>query len=293
MKNPFLVPAIAISGAVFLFLIYVSTFMVTPKSQALVVRFGNPVRVVQDPGLHFKLPIENVILFDRRIQELRGQSGEVITSDRKRIEVAAFARFKITDPLMFFRTLRDQDSANSQLGAKLNSQLRNTVGGQTFQSLLSPERAKVMGLIREALMKESAQLGVEIVDVRIRRADLPQQNQEAVFGRMKTEREQEAAQTRAGGAQDAQTRRAEADREVTVIKAEATKTSEILRGQGDAEKNRILGEAYGKDPNFFSFYRSLRAYEGALQSGNTTILLTPDSPFFRYFKQNPSDGGQR
>jgi membrane protease subunit HflC len=294
MNNPFFVPAILISAALLWLIVYSSTFIVTPKTQALVIRLGNPVRTVTEPGLHFKLPLlENLVQFDRRILELTGRSGEVTTSDQKRIQVSAFARFRIADPDKFYRNFRDQENATSQLTAKLNSQLRNTIGAQTFRVLLSAERVKVMQMIREGLIQESAPLGVEIVDVRIRRADLPQQNQQAVFGRMKTEREQEAAAILAKGNQDAQTRRAEADREVTVIKADATRQSEILRGEGDASRNLILGRAYGKDPNFFAFYRSLRAYEASLQGGNTTMLLSPDSPFFRYFRQNPVEPGGR
>lgn len=288
INNPYLLPVIVIGGFVLAVLIYSSTFIVTPSRQALVVQLGNPVLEVREPGLHFKIPFfQNVIMFEKRIMELRGASGEVITSDRKRIEVEAFARYRISNPLQFFRNLRDQDSARIQLSARLNSQLKNTIGAQTFQSLLSSDRTKVMNLIRDSLMRESANLGVEVVDVRIRRADLPQQNQLAVFNRMKTEREQEAAQTRAKGNEDAQSKRAQADKDVTILRAEANSKAEILRGEGDAEKNRILGEAYGKDPNFFAFYRSLKAYETSLTGSNTTMLLSPDSPFFRYFRQNP------
>jgi modulator of FtsH protease HflC len=287
-NNPFLLPAIVIGGFVAFVLIYSSTFIVTPSRQAIVVQLGNPVREVKDPGLHFKLPfVQSVIMFEKRIMELRGASGEVITSDRKRIEVEAFARFRISNPLQFYRSLRDQDSARTQLQAKLNSQLKNTIGSQSFQALLSADRLKVMNLIREGLTKESTNLGVQVVDVRIRRADLPAQNQEAVFNRMKTEREQEAAETRAKGNEDAQTKRAEADRKITIIRAEANQQAEILRGEGDAAKNKILGEAYGRDANFFAFYRSLKAYEQSMAGANTTMVLSPDSPFFRYFRQNP------
>jgi modulator of FtsH protease HflC len=287
-NNPFLLPGIVIGGFVLLMVLYNATYIVTPSRQALVVQLGNPVREVKAPGLYFKIPlVQTVIMFEKRIMELRGASGEVITSDRKRIEVEAFARFRIDDPLQFYRNLRDQESARTQLQAKLNSQLKNTVGSQSFQALLSSDRLKVMNLIREGLTKETANLGVKVVDVRIRRADLPAQNQEAVFNRMKTEREQEAAETRAKGNEDAQTLRAKADRAVTILRAEANRQSEILRGEGDAAKNKILGEAYGKDPNFFAFYRSLKAYETSMGGNNTTMLLSPDSPFFRYFRQNP------
>jgi modulator of FtsH protease HflC len=287
-KNSYLLPAIVIGGFVAFVLIYSSTYIVTPSRQAIVVQLGNPVREVKEPGLHFKLPfVQSVIMFEKRIMELRGASGEVITSDRKRIEVEAFARFKISNPLQFYRNLRDQDSARTQLQAKLNSQLKNTIGAQSFTALLSADRLKVMNLIREGLTKESANLGVQVVDVRIRRADLPAQNQEAVFNRMKTEREQEAAETRAKGNEDAQTKRAAADRRITIIRAEANQQAEILRGEGDAAKNKILGDAYSKDANFFAFYRSLKAYEQAMSGNNTTMLLSPDSPFFRYFRQNP------
>ena len=287
-NNPFLLPAIVIGGFVAFVLIWSSTFIVTPSNQALVVQLGNPVREVKEPGLYFKIPFfQQVLYFEKRIMELRGESGEVITSDRKRIEVEAFARYRISNSLQFYRALRDQDSASRQLTAQLNSQLRNTIGSQAFQSLLSADRVKVMDLIRQSLSKESANLGIQVVDVRIRRADLPAQNQQAVFDRMKTEREQEAAETRAKGAEDAQTKRAEADRKVTVLRAQANQQADILRGEGDAAKNKILGEAYGKDPNFFAFYRSLKAYEQTMASSNTTMVMSPDSPFFRYFRQNP------
>jgi membrane protease subunit HflC len=287
-NNPYLMPAIVIGGFVAFLLIYFSTYIVTPSRQAIVVQLGNPWREVKEPGLYFKAPlIQTVIFFEKRIMELRGASGEVITADRKRIEVEAFARFRISNALQFYRNLRDQESARTQLETKLNSQLKNTIGAQSFQSLLSADRLKVMNLIRDGLTKETANLGVEIVDVRIRRADLPEQNQDAVFNRMITEREQEAAETRAKGAEDAQAKRAEADRRVTIIRAEANQKAEILRGEGDATKNRILGEAYGKDANFFAFYRSLKAYEQAMAGNNTTMVLSPDSPFFRYFRQNP------
>jgi membrane protease subunit HflC len=287
-NNPFLLPAIVIGGFAAFVLIWSATFIVTPSRQALVVQLGNPVREVKEPGLYFKIPFfQQVLFFEKRIMELRGESGEVITSDRKRIEVEAFARYRISNPLQFYRALRDQESAGRQLTAQLNSQLRNTIGSQGFQSLLSADRVKVMNLIRQSLSKESANLGIQIVDVRIRRADLPAQNQDAVFNRMKTEREQEAAETRAKGNEDAQTRRAQADRKVTVLRAEANRQAEILRGEGDATKNKILGEAYGKDPNFFAFYRSLRAYETSMSGNNTTMVMSPDSPFFRYFRQNP------
>ncbi|HAH11497.1 MAG TPA: protease modulator HflC [Alphaproteobacteria bacterium] len=288
MNNPFLVPAIVIAVFSALLLIYSSTFIVSPARQALVIRFGNPVREVKAPGLYFKLPMaEEVRFFDKRNLELRGVSGEVTLADQKRVNVEAFARYRITNPLQFFRTLRDPESARTQLQAQLSSQLRNGIGSVNFQALLTEARGKLMANIRQALIDESKNLGIEIVDVRIRSADLPPTNQEAVFLQMQTRRQQQAAETRAKGNEDAQTRRAKADREVVVIRAEATRKSEILRGEGDAERNKILGEAYGKDANFFAYYRSLKAYEASLGGDNTTMLLSPDSPFFKYFRQNP------
>ena len=288
MNNPFLVPAIVIAVFSALLLIYSSTFIVSPARQALVIRFGNPVREVKAPGLYFKLPMaEEVRFFDKRNLELRGVSGEVTLADQKRVNVEAFARYRITNPLQFFRTLRDPESARTQLQAQLSSQLRNGIGSVNFQALLTEARGKLMANIRQALIDESKNLGIEIVDVRIRSADLPPTNQEAVFLQMQTRRQQQAAETRAKGNEDAQTRRAKADREVVVIRAEATRKSEILRGEGDAERNKILGEAYGKDATFFAFYRSLKAYEASLGGDNTTMLLSPDSPFFKYFRQNP------
>lgn len=293
-NQTFLIGGLFALGGIVL-LIYSSTFIVTPGLQAVVVQLGNPIRTVKEPGLNFKIPFfQNVIFFEKRVMDLTGDSDEVITQDRKRIEVEAFARYRISDPLMFYRTLRDQRNGATQLTAMLNSQLKNTIGSQSFDSLLSPDRIKAMEAIRKAMTIEASNLGVTMVDVRIRRADLPKQNQEAVFNRMKTEREQEAAQVRATGKQKAQTMRAEADKEVTVIKAKATQQSEILRGEGDAARNRILGEAYGRDPEFFAFYRSLKAYEAALAGNTTTMVLSPDSPFFRHFGRPPAaEGPQR
>src|SRR6186997_3335871 len=252
--------------------------------QALVVRLGEPRPPVPDPGLHVKAPfIDSVVYIDKRILDLEAPPQEVIASDQKRLVVDAFARYRIKDPLRFYQTLGSINGANSQLSILLNSALRRVLGEVTFTHVVRDQRADLMARIRELVDHEATGFGIEVVDVRIRRADLPEQNSQAVYQRMQTERQREAAEFRAQGAQRAQEIRSRADREVTVLVADATSKSEQIRGEGDATRNQIFADAFNQDPDFFAFYRSMQAYESSLKAGDTRLLLKPDTNFFRYF----------
>lgn len=263
---------------------YGALFTVYQTRQALVVRLGQPVRIVTEPGLHSKIPlIDSVISIDKRILDLENPAQEVIASDQKRLVVDAFARYRIKEPLKFYQTVGTVDGANLQLSTLLNSALRRVLGEATLTQVVRDQREHLMAKVREQLDTEAQAFGIAVVDVRIRRADLPEQNSQAVYQRMQTERQQEAAQLRAQGAQRAQEIRAKADREVTVLLADAQSKGEQTRGEGDGERNRIFAEAYGKDPDFFSFYRSMQAYEAGMRPNDTRMLLKPDSEFFRYF----------
>ena len=267
---------------------YSSIFTVSQTEQALVVRLGRPVDVVSEPGLNFKAPfIDTVISIDKRILDLENPSQEVIASDQKRLVVDAFARYRIKNALRFYQSIGSIQAANIQLTTLLNAALRRVLGEVSFINVVRDERENLMTRIRDQLDREADQYGIEVVDVRIRRADLPEQNSLAVYKRMQTEREREAQEFRAQGGQKAQEIRSKADREATVIVADANSTAEQTRGVGDAERNRLFAEAYGKDPDFFAFYRSMSAYETGLRSNDTRFLLRPDSEFFRFFA-NPS-----
>lgn len=292
MRRTLLVP-ILIAAAVVLIVAFSSVFTVYQSEQALVLELGKPVRVIKTPGLEFKLPfIEDVVYMDKRILALQGPTEEVIAADQKRLLVDSFARFRIVNPLEFYQTVGSEPVARSRLGSLLNSALRQVLGSQDFQAALSGERGALMLQIRDIMQAEAKRFGIDVVDVRIRRTDLPEANSLAIYRRMQTEREREAKQNRAEGAEIATRIRADADRERTILLAEAHKTAEILRGQGDAERTRILGQAIEQDPQFYSFYRSLQAYRQSLSGKNTTLVLTPDSQFFRYFNGIPEkDGG--
>jgi membrane protease subunit HflC len=262
---------------------YASIFTVYQTRQAIVVRLGEPKRVVTEPGLHFKLPFfDSVIHIDNRILDLENPAQEVIASDQKRLVVDAFARYKITDPLRFYQTVSSVEGANSRLSTLLNSALRRVLGENTLTRVVRDDRAALMSKVREQLEHEAKDFGIEVVDVRIRRADLPEQNSQAVYQRMQTERQREAAEFRAQGSQRAQEIRARADRDVTVLLADAQATADATRGEGDGERNRIFADAFNRDTDFFSFYRAMQAYEAGLR-GDTRMLLKPDSDFFRYF----------
>ena len=259
-------------------------FAVYQTDQALVVRLGEPLRVVTEPGLNFKLPfLDSVIDIDKRILDLENPAQEVIASDQKRLVVDAFARYRIKDALKFYQTIGAIEGANARLSTLLNSALRRVLGEATTTDIVRDKRSQLMASVREQLEAEAQSFGIAVVAVRIRRADLPEQNSQAVYQRMQTERQREAAEFRAQGSQHSQEIRAKADRDVTVLIAEATSKGEQTRGEGDAERNRIFAEAYGRDPDFFSFYRSMQAYENGLHANDTRMLLKPDSDFFRFF----------
>ena len=263
---------------------YSSVFTVQQTEQVLVVRLGRPVDVVTDPGLHFKAPfIDTVIPVDKRILDLENPAQEVIASDQKRLVVDAFARYRIKDALHFYQSVGSIQAANLQLTTLLNASLRRVLGEVTLIQVVRDQREALMARIRNQLDKEADGYGIEVIDVRIRRADLPEQNSQAVFQRMQTERQREAAEFRAQGGQKAQEIRSSADREATIIIAEANSKAEQTRGEGDAERNRLFAESYGKDPDFFAFYRSMTAYENSLKSNDTRFLLRPDSDFFKFF----------
>ncbi len=263
---------------------YSAVFTVSQTEQAIVVRLGEPIRVITEPGLNFKWPIfDSVISISKRILDLENPAQEVLASDRRRLVVDAFARYRITNALKFYQTVGSVQTANVQLATLLNAALRRVLGEVTLIQIVRDQRAELMVRSREQLDQQAAAYGVAIVDVRIRRADLPEQNSQAVYERMKTERQREAAELRAEGAQRAQEIRSKAERDATVIVAEANQQAEQIRGEGDAERNRIFAEAYGQDPDFFAFYRSMNAYEAGLRSNDTRFLLRPDSSFFRYF----------
>jgi len=263
---------------------YSTLFTVYQTRQALVVRLGQPIRTITEPGLNFKYPlVDTVIHIDKRILDIESPAQEVIASDYKRLVVDAFARYKITKPLLFYQTVGSVEGGNARLLTLLNSALRRVLGEVTLMQVVRDQREDLMAKVRSQVEAEAQALGIAIVDVRIRRADLPEQNSLAIYQRMQTERQQEAAQFRAEGSRRSQEIRAKADRDVTVLVAEATSTAERVRGEGDAERNRIFAEAYGKDADFFSFYRAMQAYEQGLQKSDTRLLLRPDTDFFRYF----------
>jgi len=265
-------------------LAFFSIFVVKEVNQAIVLQFGNPKQIISEPGLNFKMPfIQNVVFLDKRILNLDTPPIEVIASDQKRLIVDAFARFQIVDPLKFYISVGNERVARSRLATIINSRLRNVLGQQELQTLLSKDRSKQMARIQEGVNNEAENFGIKIIDVRIKRADLPEANSEAIFRRMQTEREKEAKEFRARGAEMAVTITSTADKEVSVILANANKDSEIMKGEGDGQRNKIFADAFGRDPEFFAFYRAMQAYETALIGGETSLILSPDSEFFRFF----------
>ena len=263
---------------------YSSLFTVYQTRLALVVRLGQPVKIVTEPGLNFKLPfVDSVIYVDKRILDLENAAAEVIASDQKRLVVDAFARYRINNALLFYQSVGTVDAANSRLSTLLNAALRRVLGEATLTHVVRDDRSALMARVREQVDREAAAFGITVVDVRIRRADLPAENSQAVYDRMKSERKREATEFRAQGSQRAQEIRARADRDITVIIADAQSKGDTMRGEGEAERNRIFAEAFGKDPDFFAFYRSMQAYESGLRHNDTRMVLKPDSDFFRYF----------
>ena len=276
----FILPIIILIGATLFF----SIFIVKEVNQAIVLQFGDPKRIILKPGLNFKLPfIQNVVFLDKRVLNLDTPPEEVIASDQKRLIVDAFARYQIIDPLKFYISVGNERVARSRLATIINSRIRNVLGQQKLQTLLSEDRSKQMALIQQGVNNEAENFGIKIVDVRIKRADLPQANSDAIFRRMQTEREREAKEFRAKGAEMAVTITSTADKEVTVILADAQKKSEIMKGDGDGQKNKIFADAFGQDPEFFGFYRAMQAYQNALIGGETSMILSPDSEFSKFF----------
>ena len=284
--------------------VYLSAFIVRQTEQAIVLQFGKPIEVINEfkknpngglannAGLYWKIPVvQTVEYYDKRILDLDQRPLELLASDNKRLVVDAFVRFRIVDPLKFYQKLRDEPRARRRLASILEASLRGTLATASFQDIVRDKREDLMRKIRGQVNNEAQDFGIEVVDVRIKRADLPEQNSEAIYKRMQTERQREATEIRSEGNAEANKIRATADKDATVIKAEAVRKSEEIRGEGDAERNKIFADAFGRDSDFFAFYRSMQAYEEGLKSGDTRLLITPDSEFFRYFG-NPNGRSQ-
>ena len=274
------------------FVSFNALFTMNERQQGLVLQFGDPKRVIKTSGLHFKLPlIQNVVRYDKRILEYDLPIEEVIAVDKKRMLIDSFTRFKITDPLEFYKTVGSETNVRNRINSNVISSLRRVVGRVTLDELLSEERSNIMERIKIEVNNEASRFGIEVVDVRIRRADLPEANSQAIFERMISERVREAKEFRAKGSEIAQKIKAEADKEKTVILAEATRTSEILRGEGESEAIEIYANAFEQDSDFYSFYRSMQAYGNVLGEDGTTMILSPDSEFLEFF--NNSKGSKQ
>jgi modulator of FtsH protease HflC len=285
-----MIAAVSAAIVVLLIIVWSSLFVVSQIEVALVLQFGKPIRVVDDAGLHFKLPWQDVVEYDRRILDFEPPAEEVIASDQKRLVVDTYVRFRIVNPLQFYQSVGTELVAWQRVGAIMTSALRRIIGGIELQDVISQRRAEIMQQVRDEVNTQSKGFGIDVVDVRIKRADLPEQNSEAIYARMKSERQREAAGYRAEGARQAQQIRADADRQRIEIIADSSKQSQILRGQGDGDAIRITAEAYGKDESFFAYYRTLEAYRTALNGQTTTFVLSPDSPFFKYLENGPGEG---
>jgi membrane protease subunit HflC len=287
----------ALIGLGVLIVLFNTLFIVEQREQAIVVRFGEPVRVINAPGsssgagLNVKAPfLEDVRKLDRRNLSLEADQEEIIAADQERLVVDAFIRYRISNPLQYYRTLRDDRTAADRIERLVNSSLRQVLGSATSNEIISGRRGALMLQTKADVSRRatSSRLGIQIIDVRIKRADLPAANQDAVYRRMQTSRQQEAAQIRAVGEQQKREIIASADKEVAITLATATESAEATRGQGDAQRTRIFAQSFGKDPSFAAFYRSMQAYEAALGQGDTTMVLSPDSAFFKYFDKGPS-----
>ncbi len=292
--------------------VFLAAFTVSPAQQALVLRFGQPIDQIDAPGLYFKVPlIDNVVYIEKRILDLNSPPLNIIASDQKRLVIDAFGRYRITNPLLFYQAVGTVEVAQQRLSGILDSAIRRVLGAASFQSIVRDDRAGLMASITQQVNEQLgavpplnpgannaagpgqvSNLGIIMVDVKIRRADLPDANSQAIYARMQTQRQQEATQIRSTGLQAAQTRTAEADRVASVTVAEANRTSEQLRGDGDAQVSRIFAQAFSRDPEFFAFYRSLQAYATGLAANDTRLVITPDSEFFRFFA-DPLGGGVR
>lgn len=267
-----------------------SFFIVEQRQQALVLQFGEVVRVIQEPGLKFKIPfIQKVSLFDNRILNLSADEKEVIAKDQKRLIVTAFTKYRITNPLKFYQTVRDENGVRSRLNSILDSSLRQILGEVPLATLLTGERATIMRNIQQLVNTQAADFGIDVIDVRIMRADLPKENSEAIYRRMQTEREKEAKQFRAEGAEEAQRIKSRADKDAKILIAESQLQAQITRGEGDSISSKIFADAFSQDPEFFSFYRSIQAYRSTLKKGDTTVILSPDSDFLHFFNNKKTN----
>ena len=281
MKAPkFILPVIVVAAVLF----FQSVIIVQEINQAIVLQFGDPKKIITKAGLNFKIPfIQNVVYLDKRVLNLDNPPEEVIASDQKRLIIDAITRFQITDPLKFYISVGNERVARSRLSTIINSRIRGVLGTQDLATLLSTERTKQMTIIRNDVNEEAKGFGIKIIDVRIKRADLPPANSDAIYKRMQTERQREAKEFRAEGAEIAAKITSTADKDVTVLLANAKKQSEIMKGEGDGLRNKIFADAFGQDPQFFAFYRAMQAYETALIGGETSLVLSPDSAFFKFF----------
>ncbi|WP_439597352.1 protease modulator HflC [Falsiroseomonas sp.] len=280
--------ALGAAAAIVLVLAVSTLFTVHQTQQVLITQFGAPVRVIREPGLHAKIPfVQSVIAFDRRLLEFDAPAEEVILGDQRRLSVDSFTRYSITDPLRFYQTVGVAESGiRGRINSVVTSAVRRVLGNEPLLSVLSNDRARIMGEIRRLVNEEMRAFGIEVLDVRIRRADLPEQNTDAILSRMQSERQRVAAEERARGQEEATRIRAGADRERTVLLAEAQAQADILRGQGEQDAIRIFAEAFQQDPQFFQFYRSMQAYREAFSGGETRLLMSPDSEFFRFFRES-------
>jgi modulator of FtsH protease HflC len=271
--------------AALIVVVYMSFYTILPTEQAILLQWGGPRAVETEPGLHVKIPwVQTVAFIDKRLLNVDVQSEAISTADRKQLMIDAFARWRIVDPIRFNEIAKDRDTAIQRLTTILDAKLRRVLGSADLADVLSAKQDALTRAVRDAMNQETKDFGINVVDVRLRHVNLPQDSETAVYASMQQDRERQAAKIEAEGAEIADGIRARAEREATVIKAEATRDADIVKGEGDAEKTRILGAAYGQDPEFFAFYRSLRAYRDALQSNNTTAVLSPDSEFFKYFQ---------
>ena len=295
MNRRLLVAAAVVLVVLGILLVVPSTsplFIVDQTEQALVLQFGQPRRVIRDPGLWVKRPfLEQVALYDNRLLDFEPPQEEVIVSDQKRLVVDTYTRYRITDPLLFYQTANSEVAVRARLNAMVNGSLRRVLGNVTLSALLSQQRPAIMKQIRDEVRDQGKSFGIDVVDVRIRRADLPKENSEAIYARMVSERQQQAAQYRGEGSEAAQTVRANAERERTVILADAQRDAQRVRGDGDGQSIKIYADAFGQDKDFFAFYRSMQAYRDALNGHSTSFVLTPDSGFFRFFENQNGAAG--
>ena len=263
-----------------------SLFTVNQTQQALVLQFGEPKRTIQEPGLAFKLPfIQDVTYYEKRVLSLIPQDAEeVILADQKRLQVDAYARYRIEDPLLFYQTVRNERGARGRLEAIIDSSVRRALGRETLASILTGQRNDITRSIGEEVNASVASLGIKIIDVRLRRADYPTATSQNIFNRMKSEREREAKEFRATGEEEAQKIRADAEKTRTVILSEAQRESQEIRGAGDSQAIQIYADSFGQDADFFAFYRSMEAYRKSMNNNGTSLVLSPDSSFFRFFK---------